>query len=131
MDGRILIVDDDPILAGLLQMTLELEGFVVTCAQNGEEGLKRLSDAAFDLIVLDLVMPGMDGLKFLRVLSGQGPNHPPVMIVSSATEEGLSDWHRSVGVIDIARKPIEPAKLVERVQSALEKARSKTSSGQR
>lgn len=119
MAARILVVDDDPILAGLLQMTLQLEGYDVAVASDGDVGLKLVTSERFDLVMLDLVMPKIDGLKFLRLLAESGADRPPVMIVSSAMEEKMTDNLRTLGVVDIARKPVEPAELVTRAKRAL------------
>ena len=119
MATRILIIDDDVILAGLLQLTLELEGFEVDTAPDGDEGLALVRQKPFDLILLDLVMPKMDGIKFLRLLNESDAKRPPIMIVSSATGTELTEQHRAMGVVDIARKPVEPAMLVERAKAAL------------
>ena len=113
------IIDDDVILAGLLQLTLELEGFEVDTAPDGDEGLALVRQKPFDLILLDLVMPKMDGIKFLRLLNESEAKRPPIMIVSSATGTELTEQHRAMGVVDIARKPVEPAMLVERAKAAL------------
>ncbi len=119
MSAHILVIDDDPILAGLLQLTLELEGYDVTVANDGAAGLEQTKSTKFDIILLDLVMPKVDGIKFLRLLAKGGFSRPPVMIVSSAIEEKLTDQHRALGVVDIARKPIEPAELVQRTKRAI------------
>lgn len=115
----ILIVDDDTILSGLLQLTLELEGYAVTTADNGARALEILETAQFDLIILDIVMPTMDGIKFLRILNDRDPGHSPVIVISSKAGNELTDHYRSMGVVSIARKPIEPAVLVRRVGEAL------------
>ena len=119
MAARILIIDDDIILASLLQMTLELEGYDVTVANDGSEGLAKVTAEPFDLVLLDLVMPKIDGLKFLRLLNESDAKRPPVMIVSSAIDEKVTDQYRALGVVDIARKPVEPGKLVERARRVL------------
>lgn len=127
MIPRILVIDDDPILAGLLQLTLQLEGFEVKIAGDGDAGMKILRAEKFDLILLDLVMPKIDGVKFLRLLNESNTDCPPVMVVSSAVDDRLTHQLRPLGVIDVARKPIEPAALVVRVKRALaEPARSST-----
>lgn len=119
MTGRILLIDDDPILAGLLQLTLQLEGYEVIIAPDGAEGLARITAERFDIILLDLVMPNVDGMKFLRIVAERGLYHPPVIIVSSAIEEKLTPAFSDLGVVDIARKPVEPAALVRRVKRVL------------
>ena len=119
MSERILIVDDDPILAGLLQLTLELDGYEVAVANDGAAGLEQIAQQRFDLVVLDLVMPKVDGIRFLRLLAETGAKRPPVMIVSSAINEELPEQYRALGVVDHARKPVEPAELVERAKRAI------------
>lgn len=123
MNARILVIDDDPILAGLLNLTLELEGFEVVVASDGAAGLKEVTSQPFDLVLLDLIMPRIDGIKFLRLLAESGAPRPPVIIVSSAIDENLTEHHRALGVVDIARKPVEPAELVKRAKRALAASR--------
>lgn len=115
----ILIVDDDTILSGLLQLTLELEGYKVQTAPDGAAALDVLSAHSFDLIILDIVMPRMDGIKFLRVINDRGVKKPPIIVISSKVGNELTDQYRALGVVGIARKPIEPAQLVTRVSEAL------------
>ncbi len=129
MAARILVIDDDPILAGLLQLTLQLEGYEVDVASDGDAGLKQVKATRFDLILLDLVMPKIDGIKFLRLLAESDAHRPPVMIVSSATEEKLTEQHLALGVVDIARKPVEPAELVKRAARALAGGTAPVSAG--
>ena len=116
---HVLIVDDDDILASLLELTLELEGYRVSTAPDGEEALARMAQGGIDLVVLDLVMPKMDGVRFLRVLNQQGSARPPVIVISSTAGNTLSDEFRALGVVAIARKPVEPAWLVGEIAAAL------------
>ncbi len=116
---HILIVDDDEILASLLELTLEIEGYRVSTAHDGEQALVRMAQGGIDLVVLDLVMPKMDGVRFLRVLNEKGEARPPVIVISSTAGNSLSDEFRSLGVVAIARKPVEPAWLVSEIGTAL------------
>lgn len=118
---HILIVDDDEILASLLQMTLEIEGYDVSTAPDGEEALRRMAEGGIDLVVLDLVMPKMDGVRFLRVLNEKGHERPPVIVISSTAGNTVSEEFRALGVAAIARKPVEPSWLVGEIAKALEK----------
>lgn len=118
---HILIVDDDEILASLLQITLEVEGYEVSTAPDGEAALARMAEGGVDLVVLDLVMPKMDGVRFLRVLNEQGEARPPVIVISSTAGNTVSDEFRALGVVAIARKPVEPSWLVENIALALER----------
>jgi len=120
---RILIVDDDTMLSSLLQLTLELEGYAIDTAADGAEALAKLEREAYDLIILDIVMPRMDGIKFLRLFHDRslahGASPPPILVLSSAVDGQLTAQQRAMGVIGVARKPVEPAALVERVGEAL------------
>lgn len=123
LSQKILVIDDDTILSGLLQLTLELEGYLVETAPDGMEALAMLQAGSFDLIILDIVMPKMDGIKFLRVFHDQclaeARVQPPIIVLSSAVDNALTDQQRAMGVVGVARKPIEPMALVERVGEAL------------
>lgn len=116
---QILIVDDDELLSEMLRLTLELEGFGVATALNGAEGLDLVRSRRFDLIILDLVMPRMDGIKFLRIMHDTIEARPPVLIISASVGDQLGDQHRAMGVVGVARKPLDPAALVARVRAAL------------
>lgn len=123
LSQKILVIDDDTILSGLLQLTLELEGYLVETAPDGMEALAMLQAGSFDLIILDIVMPKMDGIKFLRVFHdrclAEARVQPPIIVLSSAVDNALTDQQRAMGVVGVARKPIEPMALVERVGEAL------------
>ena len=117
---HILIVDDDDLLSEMLKMTLELEGYAVATAPNGAEGLEQVKAHRFDLIILDLVMPKMDGVKFLRVMNDNIADRPPVLVISASAGNQLGDQHRALGVVGVARKPLDPAGIVSRVRAALD-----------
>jgi len=118
--SHILIVDDDDLLCEMLKMTLELEGYAVATAPNGAEGLEQVKAHRFDLIILDLVMPKMDGVKFLRVMNDSMADRPPVLVISASAGNQLGDQHRALGVVGVARKPLDPAGIVSRVRAVLD-----------
>lgn len=117
--ARILIIDDDDLLSEMLKLTLELEGFDAHTAPHGLAGMEQLRARPFDLIILDLVMPTMDGVKFLRVLNDSDLPRPPILIISASADNVLDDAHRALGVVGVSRKPLEPARLVANVKAAL------------
>jgi len=117
--ARILIIDDDDLLSEMLKLTLELEGFEAHTAPHGLAGMEQVRASRFDLIILDLVMPKMDGVKFLRVLNDSDLHRPPILIISASADNVLDNAHRALGVVGISRKPLEPAKLVANVKAAL------------
>jgi DNA-binding response OmpR family regulator len=117
---QILIVDDDDLLSEMLRLTLELEGFAVATALNGGEGLELVRARKFDLIILDLVMPKMDGVKFLRIMNDTVKSRPPVLVISASAGNLLGDQHRALGVVGVARKPLDPAGLISRINAVLD-----------
>lgn len=117
MAARILVVDDDELLRELLEMVLVVEGFEVDVAGNGEEALDRLQSSDFDLVVLDLMMPILDGLRFLkRVPDGK---RPPIIVLSANSNATISAQAQQLGAAAVARKPLDPEEFIGLVRSAL------------
>ena len=119
--ARILIVDDDELLCEMLASLFRMSGYEVAVAHDGEAGLTKLATDGADLVVLDLVMPKMDGLRFLRMLPERIAK-PPRVIVASAS--ATPDMDKNLGQAEIAavvRKPVKPALLLATVAEALEK----------
>lgn len=88
---QILVVDDTPIFRDPLASSLRLAGYETTCAANGEEALAAVRDSRPDLILLDLAMPVMDGVTFLRALKERGDREPiPVVVLSAASDQRLA-----------------------------------------
>ena len=90
---RILIVEDNPDLAFGLRNNLEIEGYDIAVAEDGLAGLREARASAPDLIILDLMMPGLDGYRVLRTLRDEG-NSTPVLILSAKGEEAGGLWSR-------------------------------------
>ena len=89
---RILVIEDEPRILGFLVRGLEGEGFSVDAARNGGEGLKRASRDNYDLVLLDLLLPGLDGLSVLNELSRGRPELPVVIVSarSASSAHGIS-----------------------------------------
>ncbi|HEY8491735.1 MAG TPA: response regulator, partial [Dehalococcoidia bacterium] len=81
--ARILVVDDDPGIRSLLQELLDWEGYRVETAGDGAEGLARIRAAPPDLVLLDLMMPGLDGWEVYRRLRADGPRGVPVILITA------------------------------------------------
>ena len=120
--STILVIDDDDLLCEMLASLLELEGFAVTLAHNGEEGLAQLRQRRFDLVLLDLVMPYMDGLRFLRLMPENISAPPPVLIMSASITDEVSGNIRNPAVVGAIRKPIQPGQLVSQINAAMDGA---------
>ena len=114
----ILIVDDDKNIVDLVQTYLIKDGYRVVTAYSGLRALELARQKRPDLIVLDLMLPGMDGLDVCRVLRAEGHNMPIIMLTAKTTEEdklvGLD-----LGADDYVTKPFSPRELVARVRAAL------------
>ena len=116
--SKILIVDDDPKLLKMLQRTLIYENFEVTTAINGIEALNLTDQITPDLIILDWMMPQMDGLTFLHQLRSEGNKSIILMLTARDAIENRVEGLES-GADDYLVKPFAPAELVARVHALL------------
>ncbi|MBZ9689655.1 response regulator transcription factor [Clostridium estertheticum] len=114
---RILIVEDDVCIAELEKDYLELEGFEVKICNNGVDGLNALKTNGFDLLILDVMLPKIDGYTILRSL--QEEKDIPVLMVSAKKEDIDKIKGLSLGADDYITKPFNPSELVARVKSHL------------
>jgi two-component system, OmpR family, copper resistance phosphate regulon response regulator CusR len=112
---RILLIEDEPRIRALLQKGLGAEGFFVDESGNGEEGLSRALDGPYDLIILDLLLPGMDGLQVLRQLSERRP-HLPILILSARSDLPTKLHGFALGASDYLSKPFSLEELLARVR---------------
>jgi two-component system alkaline phosphatase synthesis response regulator PhoP len=115
---RILVVEDNANLAYGLSTSLELEGHEVIVAGDGHEGLRRARDVDPDLVVLDLMLPGMDGYRVLKALREEGRG-VPVLILTARGEEADKVLGFRLGADDYVTKPFGLLELLARVQALL------------
>ncbi len=115
---KILIIEDDTSIAELQKDYLEVAGFGVSVYANGLEGLKAFRENEVDLLILDVMLPGMDGLEILRSLKED--KDIPVLLVSAKKEEIDKIKGLSLGADDYITKPFSPGELVARVKAHLE-----------
>lgn len=114
---RVLLVDDEESFVEVLAERMRSRGVDVTCATSGREALQKAQEAAYDAVVLDLAMPGLDGLETLRRLRATQPDIQ-VMILSGRATVKTAVEAIQLGAIDIFEKPTEVETLVERIRSA-------------
>lgn len=114
---KILLVDDDPHIRDMVRFALAREGFAVVEAENGVEALQRAEDERPDLIVLDIMMPEMDGTEVCRRL--RRDSRVPIVFVSSRDEEIDRILGLELGGDDYVGKPFSPRELVARVKAVL------------
>jgi two-component system phosphate regulon response regulator PhoB len=120
---RILIVEDDPDIAELLAVSFRKEGWQSLRAENGEKALALLEAGGLDLCVLDLMLPGMDGLAVLRSLRKKPQGSAlPVIIASARGEESDVVAGLDLGADDYIAKPFSPKVLVARIRSLFRRA---------
>lgn len=115
---RILVVDDDPTVSDVVRRYLERAGYAVTQANDGPAALARIAGEQPDLIVLDLMLPGVDGLTVCRRLQRRSPPIPVIMLTALG-EEADRVLGLQVGADHYVTKPFSPRELVLRVQSVL------------
>ncbi|MFD5638922.1 response regulator transcription factor [Streptomyces sp. NPDC127077] len=118
---RVLVVDDDPTVAEVVSGYLERAGYRVDRAADGFVALARAAAHRPDLVVLDLMLPGMDGLEVCRRLRAQGP--VPVIMLTARGDEDDRILGLEVGADDYVTKPFSPRELVLRVESVLRRTR--------
>ncbi|MHC6179353.1 response regulator transcription factor [Clostridium sp. JNZ X4-2] len=115
---KILIIEDDLSIAELQRDYLELEGFEVTLCADGIKGLNTLNSSKFDLLILDVMLPKMDGYSILRSI--QDKKDIPVLLVSARKEEIDKIKGLTLGADDYITKPFSPSELVARVKSHIQ-----------
>jgi DNA-binding response OmpR family regulator len=124
---KLLIIEDDPAIQRGLQMNLKLEGYEVVGAHDGEEGLRLWRQHRPDLIVLDLMLPKLDGEAVLREIRAADPD-TRVLILSSKDHEADKVLGLSLGADDYLTKPFGLAELLARIRAALRRARREQAS---
>lgn len=121
-EARILVVDDEDRIRRLLKMYLEREEYIVDDAENGEIALKLALDKDYDLILLDLMMPGMDGLEVCEEVRKQKAT--PIIMLTAKGEEANRVQGFEAGTDDYIVKPFSPREVVLRVKALLRRASS-------
>ncbi|HSO23373.1 MAG TPA: response regulator [Chondromyces sp.] len=114
---RVLLVDDEVNFLEALAERMRMRGLEVTCAKSGREALTAVEEATFDAVVLDLAMPGLDGLETLRRLRQMQPELQVMILSGRATVQTAVEATR-LGATDIFEKPTEVDTLVQRIRSA-------------
>jgi DNA-binding response OmpR family regulator len=121
--ATVLVVDDDPVIQKLLQVNFELEGYKVITASDGVEGLARARADHPDAIILDIMMPRMNGLDVARALKADVETEAiPVLLLSAKAQASDVAVGMEIGADDYITKPFDPAELLERVGELLKGA---------
>ncbi|VAW80458.1 twitching motility protein PilH [hydrothermal vent metagenome] len=118
--AQILIVDDSPTEAHILKKILEKNGFEIETAENGTEGIERARELKPDLILMDVVMPGLNGFQATRQLTKNSETADiPVIIVTTKDQETDRVWGLRQGAKDFLTKPVSEKTLMEKINAIL------------
>lgn len=122
--SRVLVVEDEAHIRELIQLHLGLEGLEIEAVADGQEALARAGSAAFDLIILDLMLPGVDGISICRAVRRDGPNQDvPILMLTARREESDKVLGLESGADDYLAKPFGIRELVARARALLRRPR--------
>ena len=124
---RLLVVDDDVELCSLLSEFLRREGFVVQCENEGRQGLEQALKGSFDLIILDVMLPGFDGFEILKRLRFK--SRVPVLMLTARGEDVDRIIGLELGADDYLAKPFNPRELSARIKAILRRTEPKPNRG--
>ena len=115
--SKVLLVDDEREFVETLAIRLETRGFVVAVATSGEVAVEKAQEECFDAVLLDLAMPGMDGIETLKSLRELNPESQVVLLTGQATVSKATEAMR-LGALDLLEKPADLEVLVEKIREA-------------
>jgi DNA-binding response OmpR family regulator len=117
-NGHILIIDDEAALRQTLARILQNAGYEVTTAENGEQGIAFIQSTRFDMVFMDLCMPGLHGMEALKLIHASQPDLPVVLFTAQPDLNSALDALR-YGATDYLLKPLKPQDIIDRAQSIL------------
>ncbi len=120
MPAHILIVDDDPNIREVISFAVEAAGFLTTFATDGADGLARAQTGSFDLVILDIGLPEMDGLEVCKAL--RRTSEVPILFLTARDDEIDRVLGMEIGGDDYVTKPFSPRELVARIKAILKRA---------
>jgi DNA-binding response OmpR family regulator len=121
MCEHVLLIDDDPRLVGALQIRLEAAGYTVHTAFNGDDGLSAARKLKPHLLILDVNMPGMDGLQVCRVLRADNQfRRTPMLVMSAITHEGAKRDAMEAGATQFIAKPYDAGRVMAVIRSSID-----------
>lgn len=122
---HILLVDDDESLRQMYTLILTKAGYKLTTANDGVDGLAKAHEGGYDLVLLDLMMPNLDGIGFLKGIQQEAPKKPngPIVVLSNAGYDKVAKEAESLGAVGFLMKAdLLPDDLIKRVQEHLKKS---------
>jgi CheY-like chemotaxis protein len=120
----ILVAEDDPLIRRVTEVALKRDGFTVTVVTDGTEALQRLEESTFDLILLDVMMPKMDGIEACRrIKADPRVAHIPVIFLSARSQNADEDAGRAAGALGYIKKPFDAGTLGRQIRAMCRCAR--------
>jgi CheY-like chemotaxis protein len=120
MAKKVLVVDDHPDAVNILTMVLQKGGYQTVSAQDGAEALQKIHKENPGMVLLDVMMPKMDGYDVCRAVKADPETrHIPIVMLSARTDSASREKGRSLGAADYLAKPIDPAEILKKVQEYL------------
>lgn len=120
MDSKsVLIVDDEPDTLGLIELTLQTAGYQVSTAVNGDQALGLLETESFDLLLLDIMMPGKTGFDIVRELQAREKHIPPIVFLTAKNQPEDRETSKSLGAAAFLKKPTTRGDLLDAIELAL------------
>jgi DNA-binding response OmpR family regulator len=121
--GKILIIEDDRYISKMYQLKLSLEGYDVQVAENGRQGVDKVKEMMPNIILLDILMPELDGFEVLKIVKGDDATKDiPVLIMSNLGQEDHIEKGMQMGAIGyIVKSQYTPSKVVEKIKETLGK----------
>jgi phosphate regulon transcriptional regulator PhoB len=124
---KVLVVDDEPDIVELVAYNLKKEGFAVSSAFDGEDALAKLRKEKFDFLILDLMLPGIQGMEICRILRNDpGTRDMPIIMLTAKGEEVDKILGLEMGADDYMTKPFSPRELLARIKTVMRRASEKT-----
>ncbi len=123
MNKKVLIVEDERSIVTLIKYNVEQAGFQTDVAFDGEEAIKKFHDNEYDLIILDLMLPKIDGLEICKYIRSENKSIPILMVTALNEEEDIINGLNS-GADDYITKPFSPKELVARMHAVLRRTAS-------
>lgn len=118
-DHGILVVEDDPAIRRLVSMVLQRQGFRTDAAADGLEAVAKLKTSSYDVIVLDLMMPNLDGFSFINMFAAEDPQQLRKVIVTSAASPAVIRERMKGTPFSLLPKPFDITELVDHVRSCI------------
>jgi phosphate regulon transcriptional regulator PhoB len=126
MNSKILVVEDEKDIAGIIYYNLSKEGFDVAVSSNGEDALRVIRKEKFSLIILDLMLPGIQGMELCKMLkSSDDTSSMPIIILTAKSDELDKVLGLEMGADDYMTKPFSPRELIARVKAVLRRSQER------